>query len=52
MGDRVGGLKQDATAFFFDAGPGVCGWVKILGQDPVCPHWAFFVDAGPWCRSV
>ena len=32
MGDRVGGLKQDVKAFFFDAGPGVgvFGWVKIL----------------------
>ena len=32
VGDRVGGLKQDATALFFDAGPGVGvgGWVKIL----------------------
>ena len=32
VGDRVGGLKQDAKAFFFDAGPGVgvCRWVKIL----------------------
>ena len=27
VGDRVGGLKQDAKTIFFDAGPGVgvCG---------------------------
>ena len=29
---RVGGLKQDVKALFFDTGPGVgvCGRVKIL----------------------